>query len=345
MSMSKLLITLGLILLMTTPFSVAYAADQPYSGSGTAVVSDSGAMSDKVTISLSGLMALEKDMTYEGWLVDSTSGDKVSVGILSAPMGNINHTWTSPDGANLLALYDCVVISVESMPDDDPAEWSEIAFLDTIDEGAIEQIRGLVVGDSSTLYMLQMQVHMAMAKVAEAQAAGDIDALRAATEEAVGMVDGDEGIAALAASASASAMAAMDASGRESVDMYAKRVMESSDNVSTWALAAKEDAAAVTAQEDIEVAKTLLNIVNGKFSAAMHGVAVSDMGGANDAYVSAQKMATFTLPAPADAAVAEPKTGDAYVPMAMQVILFVALALIIGGGAMLYRERRLNAQA
>lgn len=345
MSMSKLLITLGLILLMTMPLAVAHAADQPYSGSGTAVVSDSGAMSDKVTISLSGLMALEKDMAYEGWLVDSASGDKVSVGILSAPLGNINHTWTSPDGANLLAMYDCVVISVESMPDDDPAEWADIAFIDTIDEGAIEQIRGLVVGDSSTLYMLQTQVHMAMAKIAEAQAADDLDALKAATEEAVGMVDGDDGIAALAASASASAMAAMDASGRGSVDMYAKRVMASSDNVSTWAMAAKEDAAKVTAQEDIEVAKTLLNIVNGKFSAAMNGVAVADMGGANDAYVSAQKMATFTLPAPDVSEAATPKTGDSYVPMAMQLMLFVALMLLIGGGAMLYKERRLGAKA
>ena len=344
MSMSKLLITLCLILLMTTPLMVAHAADQPYSGSGTAVVSDAGAMSNKVTITLSGLMALEKDMAYEGWLVDSASGDKVSVGILSPTRGNINHTWISPDGANLLAMYDCVVISVESMPDDDPAEWAEIAFMDTIDQGAIEQIRGLVVGDSSTLHMLQAQVHMAMVKVAEAQSADSIDALKAATEEAVGMVDGDDGIAALAESASASAMAAMDASGRNNVDMYAMQVMSASDNVQTWAVAAKEDAAAVTAQEDIEVAKTLLNIVNGKFAAAMNGVQVADMGGASHAYVSAQKMATFTLPAPA-AAVATPVTGDTYVPLAIQVMLFAALMLIIGGGAMLYRERRLGAKA
>ncbi len=345
MSMSKLLITLGLILLMTTPLTVAHAADQPYSGSGTAVVSDAGAMSDKVTISLSGLMALEKDMAYEGWLVDSASGDKVSVGLLSAPMGNISHSWTSPDGDNLLAMYDCVVISVESMPDDDPAEWADIAFIDTIDEGAIEQIRELVVGDSSTLYMLQTQVHMAMVKVAQAQAADDIDALKAATEEAVGMVDGDGGIAALAESASMAAMTAMDVSGRDSVDMYAKQVMAASNNVQTWAMAAKEDAAAVAAEDDLETAKTLLNIVNGKFSAAMNGVDAADMGGASDAYVSAQKMATFTLPAPDAAAVATPVTGDAYVPMAMQVMLFVALMLLIGGGAMLYRERRLGAKA
>lgn len=351
MSMSKLLITLGLILLMTTPMAVAHAEsdhdhDHEYSGSGTAVVSDASAMSDRVTISLSGLMQLESDMVYEGWLVDSASGDKVSVGILTPIRGDISHTWASPDGANLLALYDCVVISAEFLPDEDPDEWSEVVFMDTIDASAIEQVRGLVVGDGSTLYKLQMQVHMAMAKVAEAQAADDLDALKAATEEAVGMVDGDDGIAALAESASESAHAAMDASNRKSVDMYAKKVMASSHNVSDWAMAAKQDAAAVATQDDIEVAKTLLNIVNGKFSAAMNGVAVADMGGASDAYVNAQKMATFTLPAPPDGgAVAAPVTGDYYVPMAMQLMLFVALMLLIGGGAMLYRERRLGSKA
>ena len=341
MSMSKLLITLGLILLMTMPFAAVYA---DYTGSGNAVISDSGAMSDKVTISLSGLTELEKGMAYEGWLVDSTSGAKVSVGILSAPMGNIDHTWASPDGVNLLALYDCVVISVESVPDDDPAEWSNVAFMDTIDEGAIEQIRGLVVGDSSTLYMLQMQVDMALMKVSEAQAADSIDALKAATEEAVGMVDGDDGIASLASSASASAMAAMEASGRDSVDMYAKKVMASSDNVSSWAMAAKDDAAAVMAEDNLDTAKTLLNIVNGKLMAAADGIEATDMGGANDAYMQAQKMATFTLPAPPLAPTA-PDVGDAYVPTVMQIMLFVALMLIISGGAMLYRERRYGLKA
>ena len=342
MSMSKLLITLGLILLMTVPFAVAHADN--YSGSGSAVISDAGAMSDKVTITLSGMTALEKGMAYEGWLVDSASGDKVSVGTLIAPMGNINHSWISPDGDNLLSMYDCVVISVESMPDDDPAEWSHVVFMDTIDEGAIEQIRGLVVGDDSSLHMLQMKVDMAMMKVAEAQAADNIDDLKAATEEAVGMVDGDDGIAALAASAGESAMAAMDASGRESVDMYAKQVMSSSSNVSAWAMAAKEDAAAVTAEDNIDTAKILLNVVNGKLMAAADGIEATDMGGASDAYMQAQKMATFSLPAP-ETAVAAPSVGDTYVPTAMQIMLFVSLMLLIGGGALLYRERMHGASA
>ena len=68
MSMSKLLITLGLILLMTLPFAVAQAEDS-YSGSGTAVISDAGAMSDRVTFSMSGVSMLEAgiSITRVGW--------------------------------------------------------------------------------------------------------------------------------------------------------------------------------------------------------------------------------------------------------------------------------------
>ena len=342
MSMSKLLITLGLILLMTLPFAVAQAEDS-YSGTGTAVISDAGAMSDRVTFSMSGVSMLESGSAYEGWLVNSATDDKVSTGILTVvPGGGISHTWTSPDGGNLLEMYDMVAITVEPVPDDDPAPSGVFAFSDMVDGGAMEQIRGLVVGDGSTLYMLQMQIDGAMMKVGEAQAADSIDGLMAATEEATGMADE---IAALASAASASAAAAMDASGKESVDMYAMKVMASSDNVSAWAMAAKEDAAAVMAEDDLDTAKTLLNIVNGKLMAAADGVEATGMGGASDAYMQAQRMATFTLPAPAPAAAVTPATGDNYVPAAMQLMLFVALMLLIGGGAMLYRERRLGAKA
>ena len=344
MPMSKLLITLGLILLMTTPMAVAHA-DSDYSGSGTAVISDAGAMSNKVTFSMSGVSALESGMAYEGWLVNSSTDDKVSAGVMMVvPGGNINHSWTAPDGANLLEMYDTAVITVESMPDDDPAPSDVMAFSDSVG-GAIDEIRGLVVGDGSTLPMLRAQVSMAMMKVSEAQAADSIDDLKAATEEAVGIIDADDGIAALAAAASASAAAAMEESGgKASVDMYAEQVMASSDNVSAWAMAAKEDAAAVMAEDDLDTAKTLLNIVNGKLVAAADGIEATGMGGASDAYVQAQKMATFTLPPPAGA-VAAPKVGDAYVPVAMQLMLFVALMLLIGGGALLYRERKHGVEA
>ena len=343
MSMSKLLITLGLILLMTTPIAVAHADAHPYSGTGTAVVSDAGGMSDRVTFSMSGVTRLESGMAYEGWLVNSGTDDKVSTGILTVlPDGSISHSWTEPEGGNILEMFDMVAITVEPVPDDDPAPSDVMAFSDMVDGGAMEQIRGLVVGDGSTLYMLKSQIYAAMMKVSDAQAADDISGLMAATEEASGMTDE---IAALASSASDAAAAAMDASGKESVDMYAKKVMSSSGNVSAWAMAAKEDAAAVMAEDNLDTAKTLLNIVNGKLTAAADGIEASGMGGASDAYMQAQRMATFQLPPPTPAAAAAPAVGDTYVPAAMQVMLFVALMLLIGGGALLYRERRHGAKA
>ena len=345
--MSKLLITLGLILLMTLPFSVAQAEDS-YSGSGTAVISDAGAMSDRVTFSMSGVSMLESGSAYEGWLVNSATDDEVSIGILTVvPGGGISHSWTSPDGSNLLGMYDTAVITVEPVPDDDAAPSGVVAFSDTVAGGAITHIRHLVVAapnsDTGFLTQLQAQVDMAMMKVNEAQAADSIDGVKAATEEVVAIIDADGGIIALAAATEHAGFAATAAPGAEMVGQYSEMVLASGGNVSAWAATAKDDAGAVMAEDNLDTAKTLLNIVNGKLMAAAEGIEASGMGGASDAYLQAQKMATFTLPAPA--AAVTPATGDAYVPAAMQIMLFVALMLLIGGGAMLYRERRLGAKA
>ena len=341
MSMSKLLITLGLILLMTTPIAVAHA--DSYAGSGSAVISDAGAMSDRVTFSMSGVAMLESGMAFEGWLVNSDSDDKVSTGVMTVlPDGSISHTWTSPDGGNLLEMYDTAVITVESVPDDDPAPSDMMAFSDSVD-GSIDHIRALIVGEDSTLAMLQSQVDAAMAKVAEAQAADSLEALNAATGEAVDIIDADDGISALAMAASAGAAAAAEESARSDVDSNASAVMASSANVAAWAAAAKEDAAAAMAADNLTTAQTLLNIVNGKLMAAADGIEASNMGGASDAYMQAQAMATFTLPGPVDASA--PAVGDYYVPTAMHLMLFAALMLLATGGALLYRERRLGVRA
>ena len=348
MSRSKFLITLGLILLMTLPFAVAQA-EEGYSGSGTAVISDASAMSDRVTFTLSGVTVLEKGSAYEGWLVDSASGDRISVGVLMAALGDISHSWASPDGANLLASYDTAEVTVEPVPDDDPGPSGVMAFSDTVASGAMTHIRHLIVAapesDSGFLSQLQAKIDMAMMKVDEAQAADSIDGLKASMGEAVAIIDADDGILALAAATEHADFAAMAAPGEASVGMYAKQVMASGDNVEAWASAAKDDAAMIMAEENLETAKTLLNIVNGKLMAAKNGVDATDMGGASDAYMQAQQMATFSLPSAAPAAVETPVTGDTSVPAMIQLTLLVALMLLIGGGALLYRERRLGAKA
>ena len=345
MRKSRFLIALGLIILMSLPLAIAYADEHGYSGTGTAVVSDGGAMSDTVTFSMSGVSVPESGMAYEGWLVNSRSDEKVSTGLMTVmPNGSMSHSWSDPDGANLLALYDTVMITVEPVPDDDPAPSDVIAFINTLPSDLLDPVRELVVGEQAVVPMLQAQISAAMGKVRDAQAADTPDALHSATQEVVDIIDAEDGIIALAARTeelgSDVHQAAVDALVRDACEC----VMRSGENIQDWAAAAKEDAAAVMAEDDLNTAKTLLNIVNGKLIAAANGVDASSMGGASDAYTHAQKIATFTLPAPMGATAA-PSVGDAYVPAVMRIMLFAALMLLIGGGALLHRERRIRAGA
>ena len=365
MPRSKLLITLGLILLMTLSVSVAYADEHTddsdhehtsdYSGEGTAVISDGAASSDKITYSLAGVTALDADHAYEGWLIDSVSGDMMSTGVMSVIGGKISHSWASPDGDNLLAMYDSVAVTVEESPDDDEAPSDTKAFSGAISGDALMHIRHLVVafpddGDSGLLMQLQDKIGMAMAKIAEAQAADEIEALKAATLEAVDIIDGDGGIHELSHVAEEHADFASDAANpvENDVRTYAKKVMASSRNVEMWAVDAKDQTVGVLAEDDIDVAKVLLNIVNGRLDAAQNGTATHD--GASAAYMQAQMMATIALTTDGPPATEEPPeegpiVGDTAVPAAMQLMLLTALALLIGGGAPLYRERRQGSKA
>ena len=342
----KLLITLGLVILMSLPLAIVYADEPGYSGAGTVVVSDGGAMSDKITFSMSGVSVPESGMAYEGWLANSGSDEKVSTGLMTVmPGGSISHSWSDPDGANLLALYDTVIITVEPVPDDDPAPSEVIAFSNTLSSDLLDPVRELVVGEQAVVPMLQAQISAAMGKIRDAQAADTADALHAATQEAVDIIDAEDGIIALALATEELGSDVYQAAMNALVKDACECVMKSGENIQAWATAAKEDAAAVMAEDDLNTAKTLLNIVNGKLIAAANGIDASSMGGASDAYTHAQKIATFTLPAPMEAVAAAPSVGDAYVPTAMQIMLFAALTLLIGGGALLYRSRRLNFRA
>ena len=345
MSRSKLLITLGLILLMTLPAAVVYAGGHgEIEGSGSAVISDGAAMSDKVTFSLEGVTALDTEEAYEGWLINSASDEKMSVGVLSVVSGKIDHSWTSPDGDNLLAMYDSVAVTVEPVPDDDPMPSADMAFMGSVDAESLAHIRHLVVawpedGDmGGILTQLQMQIGMAMDAVASAQAADDIAALKAGTQEAVDIIDAEGGILALAQMGDEHAGFGSSPASRK----YASMVRDSSVNVALWAMDAKEQSAAVMDEDSLEVAKVLLNIVNGRLAAAQDGTANKD--GAKAAYMQAQQMATFNLSTDAPEPVA-PVVGDAYVPVAMQLMLLTALALIVSGSVMLYRTRRQSPKA
>ena len=97
-------------------------------------------LSDEGIIFLSGVEALPADKAYEGWLV-ADSGP-VSTGILNVTEGIIHQNFTL-SGANLFANFHTFVVSVEPVPDPDPAPSAEKPYVKTLDPDVLAHVRHL----------------------------------------------------------------------------------------------------------------------------------------------------------------------------------------------------------
>lgn len=350
--MSKLLIIFGLVLLMTVPVSLAQAqvpapisAGAQYEGSGTAVISDSSALSDKITYSLTGVTRLAPDQAYEGWLVNTGTGDLQSTGVMSVDgSSNIVHSWVSADGDNLIEEYNSVVISVEPVPDSDPDSPSSIKpFSDSVSSAAMPHIRHLLVSwpegsDAGILTNLNSQLDVAIQHVDLARSSDTIEDVHLHTQHVINVVDGDGapsdgiGIVAHAKDRSHAGLAGA------SVAAQAAVVEAAGANAEGWALEAKAGAEDVLGSDSVTIAKALLNSVAGRLDAARNGISATNQGGSEQAYVGAQKMATYTLSS--GGAIGTPSVGDSSVPVLAQMLLAGALSLLVAGSFLFYRSRR-----
>ena len=344
--MSKLLIIFGLVLLMTVPVSFAQAQDA-YEGSGTAVISDSSALSDKVSYSLAGVTRLAPGQAYEGWLVNTDTGALQSTGIMPVDGNNaIGHSWISPEGDNLIADYNSVVISVEAVPDSDPDSPSGLTpFSDSVSSTAMTHIRHLLVGwpegeSAGILTNLNTQLDVAIQHVNLARGSDTIEDVHLHTQHVINVIAGDGapgddvGVIAHAQDRDHAELAGA------SVAAEAANVEIAGANAESWALEAKAGAEDVLGNDSITIAKALLNtVVAGRLDAARNGISATAQGGAEQAYVSAQKMSTYTLSSSV-AVVATPSVGDSSVPVFAQMLLAGALSLLVAGSFLFFRSRR-----
>ena len=342
--MSKLLIIFGLVLLMTVPVSFAQA-QVAYEGSGTAVISDSSALSDKVTYSLTGVTRLAPEQAYEGWLVNSGTGALQSTGLMSVDGNNaITHSWVSPEGDNLIAAFNTVVISVEPVPDPDPDSPSDIKpFSDSVSSSAMTHIRHLLVSwpegeDAGILTNLNTQLDVAIQHVNLARGSDTIEDVHLHTQHVINVVDGDGapsddiGIVAHAQDREHAGFAGA------SVAAKAAMVESAGANAEAWALEAKAGAKDVLGNDSVTIAKALLNSVAGRLDAARNGISATSQGGSEQAYVSAQMMATYTLSP--GGSVSTPSVGDSSVPALAQMLFAGALTLLVAGSFLFLRSRR-----
>jgi hypothetical protein len=160
------------------------------------------------------------------------------------------------------------------------------------------------------------------------------------------------------------AYAAAEAPSDTTVAENATNVASVQGNINTWAAAASDQIDVATSKATVQSAKIQLTSVLGYLESALSGVdanadgtiaAITDEGGANQAYTAAQAVATYTLSegelsavaAGGDLGLGLPSTGDASLSYLlsshmMSLALIFASLMIIGGGMLVVRTRRIN---
>ena len=420
MSRSKFILLLALLTLLAVPVAVeAQTPTQPVltsagslAGTGTAVIWDDQSLSDSITTSMAGVTPPAEGTAYEGWLVSDDGEAEMSVGIMTvATDGSISHTFGSASegytGENLIAGFNTFVITVESVPDDDPGSSSNVAFGYSVPLDGIAHIRHLLSDwppGSGVGIMTNLKAQLDIAiNYAELAAASDtIEDVQNQMHLVVNVIEGAEGanydaslsdsgdgigVIAHAQDSKHGSLAATAVPDDTVIGEHALLVEASGANVENWANEARDIALTVIGTSNLELAKifvgpggrtvvsTLIAARNG-FDADGDGTVGSGAseGGANQAYVEAQLMATYTLapgtpvqvvptPAPEPTAVPTPApeptavptpvpaalqptapglpgVGDDSVPIVAQLALLAAVVLLGTGGIFMVRGRR-----
>ncbi len=344
MAKFKLAVFFALILLISVPTALVQADGHTGNVKGTAVVSDGNTLGDVLTVTLEGLSQPAEGSYLVAWLISDDESVKANVGALTVALdGSVSHTYVSSTGENLLASYGGFAITVESAPDvaDPSAEVPYIGYF--AGEGNLALARMLVVeAEGGSVAKLRAQVMAALDAAEKARAAGSTEDLNTYAQMAIDIID--DGVLAEAETASA-ALAEYEGAGAVAMAV---------NNVSEWATEAKASAETAMGAANLQVAKSVMSSVTGQLGSALNGVSATGLGGANQAYVAAQGLATFSVetprppeptptPTPEPTATPEPTpeppvVGEPAASMLGQMALIAAIALLAGGSAVVVAQ-------
>ena len=189
--------------------------------------------------------------------------------------------------------------------------------------------------EGGSVAKLRAQVMAALAAAEKARAAGSTDDLDTYAQMAIDIID--DGVLAEAEAASA-ALAEYEGAGAVSTAV---------NNVSEWATEAKASAQTAIGAANLQVAKSVMSSVTGQLGSALNGVSATGLGGAEQAYVAAQGLATFSVetprppeptptpipPTPTPMPPETPVVGEPAVSALAQMALIGAIVLLAGGSA------------
>ena len=341
MSRSKFILLLALLTLLavpvaveaqTPPQAVLISADAP-AGTGTAVIWDDQSLSDSITTSMTDVTPPAEGTAYEGWLVSDDGEAEMSVGIMTvATDGSISHTFGSASegytGENLITGFNTLLITVESVPDDDPGPSSNVAYGYSVPLDGIAHIRHLLSDWPSgsgvgIMTNLKAQLDIAIQHAELAAASDTIEDVRNHMHHVINVIEGAEGanydasfsdpgdgigVIVHAQDSKHGPFAATAVPDDKVIAEHALLVEASGANVENWANEARDVALGVIGESNLQLAKifvgpggrtvvsTLIAARNG-FDADGNGTVGSGAseGGAAQVYVEAQLMATYTL--------------------------------------------------
>ena len=335
---------------------------------------------------LTGLTPPPADKALEGWLISDDGSVKLSTGIIEvADDGSVHQHYTSPTGEDLIAGYDKVVITEEPVPDSDPGPSDVALYSHAIPSGAMTHIRHLLViwpppdATKGILTHLKDQLDVAIVHANLAKNSTDLDTVKLHTHHVINILEGMEGanydasfgdpgdgFGALnhAADRKHGPFAASAATGDAVVVAGAALVDTTGKNAEDWATLARDTAVnSVLTATTMTLAQVFIgpgaNSIISNLEAARNGFdtdadgaieSIAGEGGAAQAYVEAQKMATYTLTAGPPPTVVVPPVdtpgvGDPSIPRLAKLALIAGLVLLAGGSALLVRSRRLRARA
>ena len=350
-------------------------------GTGAAVISDDQSLSDAITYTMTEVAPPSEGKEYVGWLVSDDGTVKLNTGAMTvAEDGSISHVYT---GANLIDVYSKVIITEEEAGAVLDAPAGSTYYSHEIPLAAMANIRHLLTdwpegSGVGILTNLQNQLSVALTYSRLAEGSSTLAGIRQNLELVVNAIEGPgganygdldgngtvedlgDGIGALshAADRSQATLAVAAAPDDTVITTGADLVEITGKNAEDWAISARTEALRALKQTDADIAKLVAASVTSLLNSSLIGVdadgdgtigSVVGEGGAQQAYVEAQGMATYTLaagivpaqPTPTPTPTPEaPATGDTATPLLAQIALIAAVVLLGAGGLLMFSSRR-----
>ena len=370
----RLATLLVVLLAMVIPSGVALAqeAEGPMR---TAVISDGASPGDTLTISIEAVSP-QPGTTLEGWLITDDWEGMLSTGKMSIDgEGNVSHTYVSPTGDNLIAGFNKFVVTVEPVPDPSAEPSGEYAFGARVKQSAMDHIRYLLISwppgsDSGVFGNLAAQLSVAMEHSRLASSASSLEDMHMHAQHLINVIEGEGGanfdssagnpgdgmgVMTHVSDLENATFASQEDRDNLVLARYAAVVMASAANIEARVTAARDAAVSSLGRSTVLDARLDLVPVAGLLSSALNGLdANSDgmiesggtEGGASQAYVDAQRMATYDLaegelmPLGPELGIGLSRTGGEAAGPATMIALAAAAIAAIGAGAVVLRRRR-----